>query len=62
MKAEDVAKTILNLDIVSRARRMIQMVGNAGHSASLNVPKEAFAKRLLKVLFVIVIVNEIVWF
>ena len=59
MKVEDVATTILNLDVVFRAKMIIQRVENAGHFVPLNVPKEASAKSYLKALFVIVIVDDI---
>ena len=59
MKVEDVATTILNLDVVFRAKMIIQRVENAGHIVPLNVPKEAFVKSYLKALFVIVIVDDI---
>ena len=56
---KDITKIILNLVIVFLAKMMIQMMKNIGHFVQWNVQKEAFAKKLYKFLFIIVIIDDL---
>ena len=55
---EDVATITLNSKVVFLANMMIQMVENVEHNVSLIVLGEAFARNYLRVLFAIVIIDN----
>ena len=55
---EDVATITLNSEVVFLANMMIQMVENVEHNVSLIELGEAFARNYLRVLFSIVIIDD----